>query len=317
MNLLNILTQFYGKLHNYKGIPFWVLTPLRKATRSIANTFLPKYLAKSHAPNGIVEKDLIVSFTSFPARINNVWQVVRSLKNQSVLPEKIVLWLIKDEFPSKENIPQSLWNEEDELFEICIVGHGLRSHSKYYHAMQEFTDKTIVTCDDDIYYHPDTLLWLVQTSKRFPGCITANLTTQLTYSDTGELRPYLQWNHEYKPYSSKNNVQLGYGGVLYPPHSLSPLVFRKDLITRLAPLADDLWLSLMARLNKTPVVQTGYNVLCLPVESGEQNLCSVNNGKENMNDRQLAQMREWLHSEGLEDVFDSYYQVNSKIEGIK
>ena len=32
-------------------------------------------------------------------------------------------------------------------------------------------------------------------------------------------------------------------------------------------------------------------------------------GKENMNDRQISQMREWLHSEGLDDVFDSHYQV--------
>lgn len=309
MNLLDILTRFYGKLHNYKGIPFWVLTPLRKATRATANVLLPKYLAKLHYQRQISGEGVIISFTSFPGRIQHVWKVVESLKSQSIRPDKIVLWLSKEQFKSADDVPLSLKECEDSLFEIRMVDGDIRSHKKYYYAMQEFPDKTIVTCDDDIYYHPDTLLRLVQTSKRFPGCIAANVTKQLSYDDAGKLRPYLQWKTDFKPYSSKNNVQIGVGGVLYPPHSLNPLVFRKDLFTKLAPLADDLWLNLMARLNKTPIVQTGQNFLFLDIKNNGSSLSSVNNGRENMNDCQISQMREWLHYEEIEDVFGLHYQV--------
>ena len=312
MNLLNILTRFYGKLHNYKGIPFWVLAPLRKVTRIVADVALPRYLVKFHQKYQVNGEGVIVSFTSFPARIQNVWKVVESLKNQSIRPDKIILWLSKEQFLSTDDIPLSLKECEDSLFEIRMVDGDIRSHKKYYYAMQEFLDKTIVTCDDDIYYHPDMLLRLIQASKRYPGCITANVTKQLRYNDVGELLPYMQWNREFKPYSSKNNVQIGIGGVLYPPNALYHLALRRDLFTELAPLADDLWLNLMARLNNTPVVQTEQNILCMPIKSEGPALSSVNNGKENMNDYQISQLRKWLRSEGLEDAFSIHYQVESK-----
>ena len=92
MNFLNLFSRLYARLHNYPGVPFWVLTPLRKIVRYGANRILPRYLEKAHTHRGTIENGVIISFTSFPARINDVWKVVESLKNQSILPEKIILW---------------------------------------------------------------------------------------------------------------------------------------------------------------------------------------------------------------------------------
>ena len=168
MNYLNFFTKAYGLLHGYKGLPFWVLTPFRRIVRYFSNKILPNYLSKSKPSNGRVEKNIILSFTSFPARISNVWQVVESIKRQSVLPEKIVLWLSLKQFPGGEGIPDSLLNEVDDLFEIRMVEDDIRSHKKFYYVMQEYPDKAFVTCDDDIYYHPDTLKYLVECSKKHP-----------------------------------------------------------------------------------------------------------------------------------------------------
>lgn len=41
---------------------------------------------------------IIVSMTSYPARINTVHLAIRSLLAQKVLPDKIVLWLCKSDF---------------------------------------------------------------------------------------------------------------------------------------------------------------------------------------------------------------------------
>lgn len=317
MNALNLLTRFYGLLHNYEGVPFWALTPLRKLTRSVANRVLPKYLSRVHKQDKNSGEGIIVSFTSYPARINIVWQVVESLKRQSIKPEKIILWLSKEQFNSCDDIPQSLRDCEDKVFSIRIVEGDIRSHKKYFYAMQEYPENVIVTCDDDVYYHPDTLSCLIETSKVYPGCIIANVSSQLKYDNNNELLPYLQWGGEFKPYSSLNNVQIGIGGVLYPPHSIHQIAFRQECFMKVAPMADDLWLSMAARLNNTPVVQTGKNILFLEVQNEGKSLSSVNNGSENMNDCQIKQIREWLKAEGFKDVFDSNYVVESQYGGGK
>lgn len=315
MNWLNFYTKVYGKLHNYPGVPYWVLTPMRKIVRYFANKKLPQHLAKKHIDKEKGKKiDVIVSFTSFPARINDVWKVVESIKNQSFRPEKIILWLSEEQFPSKETIPDSLWKEEDELFEIRMVVGDIRSHKKFFYVMQEYPDKTFVTCDDDVYYHPDTLKYLVEGSKKYPSSIIANITHEIMYDDEGNLMSYNQWKGSNTPFSTSNLVQIGIGGVLYPPGSLHELTLRKELFINLTPLADDIWLNCMARLNSTPIVKSGMKLQLLPIESDSPNLYTSNKG-ENKNDIQISQLRVFLISNGYKDVYSINYQLDEVVVG--
>ena len=55
MNFLNLFSRLYARLHNYPGVPFWVLTPLRKIVRYGANRILPRYLEKAHTHRGTIE----------------------------------------------------------------------------------------------------------------------------------------------------------------------------------------------------------------------------------------------------------------------
>lgn len=303
MNPLDFFTKAYGSLHNYRGVPFWALTPARRIVRGLANWYLPRYLARPQKSRGRTEKGLIVSFTSFPARIDKVWMVVESLKNQTVRPEKIILWLSKEQFSTEESIPASLKRQEDELFKIRMVEGDIRSHKKYYYTIQEYPDNPFITCDDDVFYEPDMIERLLQASKLFPECIVANHTAQLRFDEHGELMPYLKFGNDCKAYCSSDLIQIGVGGVFYPPHCLHDLVGHKDVFMKIAPLADDIWLNVMARLKGTPVVQSRSNVLPLPIASNAPTLCSVNNGAENMNDRQIAQIRHYLRDNDIDDVF--------------
>lgn len=310
MNALDLFTKIYGKLHNY-GMPFWVMTPFRRAVRGLANIVLPKYLSRPYKQKARVEKDLIVSLTSFPARIDKVWQVVECLKRQTVLPEKIILWLSKDQFPNGEGISVSLRKQEDKLFEIRLVEGDIRSHKKYLYAIQEFPEKNFITCDDDVYYETDMIERLVNTSLRFPHCIVVNNAHTIRHDSNGNLLPYLQWSPATHQYESKDLLQVGIGGVLYPPHCLNQLVERIEVFKNVAPLADDIWLNSMARLNKTPIVKAPSNVLKLPIESDSPTLSSVNNGTENMNDVQIRQIRKYLLENGYDDVYGSTYTVEA------
>lgn len=308
MDKLRLFTNAYGCLHNYKGVPFWVLTPLRKILRYEANRVLPKYLGKSCALQGKTDKSVIISFTSFPARIYDVWKVVESLKNQSVLPERIILWLSKVQFPTEDTIPDTLWKEEDSLFEIRMVEGDIRSHKKFYYVMQEFPEKTLVTCDDDIYYHPDMLKYLMEGSKRFPGCVIANTTRQIGFDVEGNLMPYKKWKVNQKAFSSDNLIQIGSGGVLYPPNGLHELTLRKDLFFSLTPMADDIWLNCMARMQGTPVVQSAMKILPLPIYTGSPTLSSVNKGQ-NRNDVQLSQLKNYFVKNKLPEIYSVTYKI--------
>ena len=315
MNVLNLLTGVYARLHNYPGVPFWVLTPFRKLVRGIANKILPYYLSQIHSHRKMNGKGVVISFTSFPARINDVWKVVESLKNQSIRPERIILWLSKVQFPTSDSIPRLLKECVDDLFEIRMVDGDIRSHKKYFYAMREFPDKTIVTCDDDIYYHQDMLRNLLEASQAQPDNIIANTSKRIKFDNKGEVMPYAQWDKTYIPFAKVDRVQIGLGGVLYPPNSLHELVLRDDLFTELAPLADDLWLNMMARLKKTPIVQSGRNILPLCVKSDSPSLKSVNTGAENMNDVQIRNMRRWLKENEMPDVYSYDYRIEEPVSG--
>lgn len=297
----------YGRLKS-NHIPYWLLTPIRRFIRKTANRHLPFYFQR-HGPL-MHEKieGLVVSFTSFPARIDKVWLVVESLKRQTVLPEKIILWLSRKQFPSQSDIPTNLQSLVDSLFEIRFVEEDIRSHKKYYYVLTEFKDKTFITCDDDVFYDPKMIQRLVDTSRHYPGCIIANHTSQILFDVNGDVLPYRQFSGFVKPYSSTNLIQIGIGGVLYPANSLHGLTIRKDLFMELAPMADDLWLNAMARLNGTRIVQSSKDMLTLPIIDESPSLSEVNNGA-NKNDLQLSQIREYLITHGLSDVYNSRYSI--------
>lgn len=310
MNKLEFYTRIYGSLHNYGKMPYWLFTPVRRLVRWLAYKQLPKYLSRpERRGRRPVEKGLIVSFTSFPARIDGVWQVVESLKRQTILPEKIILWLSKDQFPTMECVPQNLWREEDGLFEIMMVEGDIRSHKKYYYVMQNYPECSFITCDDDVYYSPNMIRYLLDAARLNPNCIIANHTNRLTYNAVGQLLPYLQWGKNNTSYTIGDYFQVGIGGVLYPPHTLHELTLRKDLFMSLTPLADDIWLNCMARLNKTKVIQSTSIQLCLPVKSVAPTLSSVNNGSDNRNDTQICELRNWLVVNNMPDVYDMTYKI--------
>ncbi len=246
-----------------------------------------------------------MSFTSFPARINDVWKVVETLKRQTVLPEKIILWLSKNQFPEHTSIPDSLWKREDNLFKIRLVDGDIRSHKKYYYVMQEFPDKDFITCDDDIFYDPYMIERLLTASKLFPSCIIANNTSRIRFGDDGQILPYITWSDNNKPYADKDRFQIGVGGVFYPKDSLHSMVLRKDLFMTLTPTADDVWLNAMARLKGTKVIQSGKAVLNMEIENGSPSLCSFNNGPQNMNDVQIVNLQKYFFENNITDVYQS------------
>ena len=286
MNALNILTGLYARLHNYSGVPYWLLTPFRKCVRSIANKMLPEYLAKSHHTKSKRENGVIISFTSFPSRINDVWQVVSCMLRQTLQPRKIILWLSSDQFPTRESIPESLKRLEGDVFMIRMVDGDLRSHKKYYYVAKEHPDDYVFLIDDDIYY-PSTIVektWRAHLAH--PDSVICNYGYHMRYSEDGILVQYRQWQQCFDDSDADDLFFGSGGGTLIKPSVLLPLLTSIDLALKLTPLADDIWLNAIVRLKKVQI-QLLQNGLILPIAIKDNVKLASDNLVQSKNDEQL------------------------------
>ena len=204
---------------------------------------------------------VIVSLTSFPAAISYATQAVKSILTGSVLPDKIVLYLTLSQFDSI-GLPEDLTNLEknNPIFEIRNYPLEIRSYRKLIPALQDFPDATIVTIDDDVYYHKNMLRDILRLHEQYPKAVLAH-RAKLMKPD----RPYKQWK-KYRWYhfifkrinSSFLNIQTGVGGVLYPPHSLKKELLDASLFTQIAPTTDDIWFWAAAVANDTPIIPVPF-----------------------------------------------------------
>lgn len=200
-------------------------------------------------------KGLVISLTSYPVRINSIRPCLESLLKQSVKPEKIILWLSPEEFPKLErDLPQEIMRLTEQGLEIRWTGN-IRSYKKLIPTLREFGDQAIVTADDDAVYPRD---WLESMYNEYRSCgyakkLYAHRVHRITFSESGQIRPYLQWFWEIRDNScSYLNMATGVGGILYPPGCLHAEVLNHAAFTRLAPRSDDLFFWAMAVLNDTP-----------------------------------------------------------------
>lgn len=201
----------------------------------------------------ITKKGLIVSFTSYPARLSNLHFVVRSLLRQSVKPEKIILYLGTDTKP--EDIPDSLKKLQKFNFEIKTGNADIKPHKKYFFAMQEFPKYNIVTVDDDIIYHKDFLKDLYNSYLKNPSSVHARRVTKLTASD-GNINKYEKFIYKFKDELNPSHalMAIGCGGVLYPAGCFKREDFNIPLITENCLNTDDIYLKFLEIKNNVKVV---------------------------------------------------------------
>src|SRR6056297_73800 len=88
---------------------------------------------------------LILSLTTYPARIDKIWMVIETLLDQTVKPDKIMLWLYEGEFPEKDNLPADLLKLEKRGVEIHFCNENLYPHKKYYYTMKKYPDTDLIT----------------------------------------------------------------------------------------------------------------------------------------------------------------------------
>lgn len=188
-------------------------------------------------PHGL-NAPLIVSLTSYPPRFGSLHLVLRSLMQQSVRADRVILWL--DEADMAQ-LPSEISAQGVEI-RACP---NWRSYKKIVPTLLEAPDAYIVTADDDVYYSPDWLAGMVAQAGAGVVCHRAHRITL----QGGVPQTYHNWQRNISaPDAGPLIFPTGVGGVLYAPGVFHPDVTDAGLFTRLAPSADDVWLYWMHRL---------------------------------------------------------------------
>jgi len=205
---------------------------------------------------------LIVTLTSHPPRIPTIHITINTLLNQTVKPDLIILWLAQSQFPHMEkDLPRKLLRLKRYGLTINWC-ENMKSYTKLIPTLKLFPEDILVTADDDVYYNPYWLEKLYDSYISNKTSIHCHRMHRIKLDETKKPLSYLQWEFcSNLTNESFFNFLTGFGGVLYPPHSLHPDVLKHELFQSLAPHADDIWFWAMAVLNRTKikVVENGYN----------------------------------------------------------
>lgn len=194
------------------------------------------------------EQELILSFTTYSKRIHDVHLVIESIAQQTVKPNRLILWLDEDEF-TLETIPLILHKQIARGLEIRFCPN-YRSYKKLIPTLQFFPEANVITIDDDILYPYDMIEILCAEHERFPDCIIGHRAHKMKLTKENKILPYQQWDFETKDDkpSSLIFVTTG-GGSFFPAKCLSNEVLNIDSFFTLCPNADDVWFNAMSILN--------------------------------------------------------------------
>lgn len=201
---------------------------------------------------------IVVSLTSYPARIQSVKHTIESLLSQDYKPASVVLWLAVEQFPAGErDLPADLLalRSRGLAIEWC---KDIKSFKKLIPALKRFPDSVIVTADDDIIYNQDWLSRLVASYLQSPEVIHCFRAHKVLTLEDGSIASYRKWPREISASDAAFDVFFtGCGGVLYPPNCLDPRVFDEAVFSEVCPSGDDIWFWGMALLNGTKVKVVG------------------------------------------------------------
>ena len=271
------------KLPESVNIPFFAGFWYHLTSR-LDNFLIKKEIIPDHPLNREKRDEIVVaSLTSYPARINCVWLVVKSLFLQTYKPDRVILWLAEEQFPTKE-LPRNLTIMQNYGLEIKWV-KDIYGHKKYrVPVMEQTSNEVVITFDDDIVYSPTCLERLMAVHKKHPNSLVCERGQ--TYDDKKECNP-----GRWKTISDTGVIVPTYsmnpspgGGCLIPFCAFHPDAVKEECFRRLAYKNDDLWYMFMCAANKTRMIKTRkYHKIFSLVEGSQIEQMATENVMGNQN----------------------------------
>lgn len=304
-------TLYKVNKHTALGTSIWDKLQVKRAVgfavRILTNYVLPllmRYLSESLSRGEKVP--VIISLTSFPARIGNVWMTIESLFCQTHKPMSIVLWLSRDQFPNELNdLPKRLVLQQKRGLTIRFVDGDIRSYKKFYYAFKEFKHSLVLTLDDDLLLPSYFLKNIYDCKQQHPNNVIASFGFRFSWDKTID---YI------KPTGTKINsgdsgkkLFFGSGGGTLFETSVASKMDTIEKIRELCPTADDIYLNALVRICGQGVTFHLNNPLLSVVAHNDVKLVDHNGDIGNpasVNAKQLKQLVAYLEGKGYDNPFE-------------
>lgn len=308
--MIDFFIKVYSSIENKNAflskIKFYGIQ--RSLIRILANLIVPIALKISPKKGNKLAKnnksDLIVSLTTFPARINKIWIVIECMLRQSHKPDKIILWLSKEQFKNLDSLPKRLLKLRERGLEIELCEGDLRSHKKYVYTIRNYPQCQFITVDDDFLYPSSLIEELMIEYRKNPKAIYCHRAHRMKISNC-KVDTYKTWTYEFKEASIEENIFFtSGGGTLFPSNTLHAEATNEQVFMDICKLADDVWLNAMARLQETPIIKikSKYS-LNIPIIINNNLSLSTENVDDNQNDVQINAVRKYYIKALNKDIF--------------
>lgn len=278
------------------------------AVQSLTSSMLTSEKPGTTPASYVEGSELVVSLTTYGQRIHHVHIAIESLLQQTLPPNRIVLWLDEAEF-SDATLPAALQRQKRRGLEVRYCAN-LRSYKKLIPTLKQYPSAAVITVDDDFIYPCDLVERLLRAHQSDPSCVWFVRGNLMTLDDDGNPQPYERWAKmpdTQPPRMAPCAAQLAEGsplafptggaGALYPPGSFHPDMTDAQLFMQLCPTADDIWFKMMTLLQGTTsrlvVLDEPFATKFLQLPDwSDTALYRVNLG-DGANDRQMKQV--WAH----------------------
>lgn len=215
-----------------------------------------------------MNKKIIISLTTYPKRMKTIHLVLDSLFEQTIMPDKVVLYLSEEQFEDRKIFVDFSCYFEKGL-EIRWCKDDLKSHKKYFYVLQEFTNDIVITVDDDVSYSKYMVEELLKYHQIYPKAILARRGHLITAKSESAISDYENWWGECSNYIGIPRMDIcatGIGGILYPPHVMPTETFNVENIKEHCFYADDIWLKIMQLINHVPTAVVQEYFYDTPIE---------------------------------------------------
>ena len=196
--------------------------------------------------NTATSNELVVSLTSYPARIKTTWLAIESLLRQEEKPNHVILNLFEGDFPERK-LPEPLMKQEQRGLIINWCSKNLKVYLKAIPVIERYPNAFVVIVDDDVIYPPNLLSDLLNGQKRYPDCVIARDVRKIKVDWWSYVLPVCYWNFtgmENSSFFIEPSVDLipeGIGGILFPPRIFHPDFNKEELFFDICCTDDDSW----------------------------------------------------------------------------
>jgi len=209
---------------------------------------------------------VIVSFATYPARIDAACVVAENmLSRQTLKPDVVVMNVYEGHFPNRK-----LPTKYNKLIKLGLKVHwykrDLKSYNKFLYVFKKYRHDIVILTDDDIDYPENLVENLVEGHKKWPEAVIASAVCLMLFNKDGTPKPRSYWPWEEKVFSKNQPFKwLYYGsgsGTLFIPDKIISDkfdIFDEDKILKELPSDDEAWLNVARILNDVDVVL--YNPL--------------------------------------------------------